>query len=120
VPDAASKLTPKKGQVTFVGTNIKVPMSVSAQQSSDGATVVVRVVNNAAASAQVDLVLDSADDASYGAAHAMQLQSDSPDDANPSWDVDYITPKAVPVTIVGGKATMTLPSYSYTVVTVTK
>ena len=95
-------------------------MSVSAQQSSDGATVAVRMVNNAAASAQVDLVLDSADDADYSEAHAMRLQSNSPDDANPSWDVDRIAPKQVPVAIAGGKATMTLPAYSYTVVTVTK
>ena len=120
VPDAASKLKPMKGQVTFVGTNIVAPMSVSAQQSVDGATVVVRVVNNAGTPAEVNLVLDSAKDADYGVAHAMQLQSDSPDDANPSWDVDHIAPAQVSVAIVGGKAAMTLPSYSYTVVTVTK
>jgi bifunctional N-acetylglucosamine-1-phosphate-uridyltransferase/glucosamine-1-phosphate-acetyltransferase GlmU-like protein len=44
VPDAASKLQTKQGQITFVGSNIIAPMSVSAQQSTDGATIVVRVV----------------------------------------------------------------------------
>ena len=120
VPDATSKLTAKKGQITFVGTNIVVPMSVSAQQSSDGSTVVVRVVNNAAKPAHVDLVLGSTEDEDYSAAHAIQLQSDSPNDANPSWDMDRVAPKQVSVAIVGGKASMTLPSYSYTVVTATK
>lgn len=120
VPDAASKLTPKKGQVTFVGTNIVRPISVSAQQSSDGATVVVRLVNNAAMPAKVDLVLDSTNDANYDAAHAIQLQSDDPNDANPSWDVDKISPKQVQVSVSGGKAAMTLPPYSYTVVVATE
>eukprot|EP01047_Picozoa_sp_COSAG01_P030209 COSAG01_NODE_2099_length_8429_cov_228.935414_8_plen_64_part_00 len=35
-------------------------------------------------------------------------------------DVNKIAPKAVTVTMAGGKATMTLPPYSYTVVTVAK
>jgi hypothetical protein len=151
VPDAASKLQTKQGQITFVGSNIIAPMSVSAQQSTDGATIVVRVVvspaererererdreqsraessgehssepphyergvrsdcplaiiycarspksdtmvlgamaqNNAAAPAAVDLLVVAAGgtaDASMSSASAVQLQSDSPADANPSW-----------------------------------
>ena len=122
--DIASKLTNKPGQVTFVGKNIAAPMSVSAQQSEDGGTVVVRVVNNAAAPADVQLQVsgesDAAEEEDFAGATATQLQSDSPADANPSWDVDKIAPKEVKVAMDGGRASLSLPAYSYTVVTAKK
>jgi alpha-L-arabinofuranosidase len=120
--DVASKLQTKPGQITYVGKHINPPMSVSAQQSADGGTVVVRIVNGAGSLASITLHVtpEGASDAWYSAATAMQLQSDALSDANPSWDVDKISPKAVKVEMTAGKAALTLPVFSYTVVTVTK
>jgi hypothetical protein len=132
--DIESKLVAKPGAVSFIGKNVLAPMSVSAQESADGGTVVVRIVHNAATPGPVELTIlpSQADEAEaaadpgwaprsmFGAATATQLQSDNLTDANPSWDVDKVSPKAVEVTITDGKASMTLPAYSYTVLTVTK
>lgn len=120
--DIEAKLTPKAGAVSYVGKNVIQQMSVSAQQSADGDTVVVRIVHNAGAPGPVELTIlgaEGVDAALYGSATAMQLQSDNLADANPSWDVDKVSPGAVEVTVAAGKASMTLPAYSYTVLTLT-
>ena len=121
--DIEAKLIAKPGAVSFVGKDVIAPMSVSAQQSADGAVVVVRIVHTAGTPGPVELTIvgeEGADAAMYASATATQLQSDNLTDANPSWDVDKVSPKQIEVTISAGKASMTLPAYSYTVLTVTK
>lgn len=121
--DIEAKLKVNAKAVSFIGKNVIAPMSVSAQQSADGATVVVRIVHNAGTPGPVELSIvgeGGADATTSGSATATQLQADNITDANPSWDVDKVSPKEVKVSMTKGKASMTLPAYSYTVLTVTK
>ena len=116
--DIASKLRPKPGAVSFVGKNIRIPLSVSSQLSADGNTLVARVVNHGAPLRGATLTL-----AGFTAAKATAstLASDDLGAENTPSDVDNVAPKALGGCNVQGNAVVIdLPGTSYTVITMTR
>jgi alpha-L-arabinofuranosidase len=91
-------------------------MSVSAQQSDDKKTVVVRIVN-AVAGAQDTLI--NLRGFTAATATAVVMSSSDLDGENTAANVDNIAPKVKTGLVVsGGSVTLSLDGLSYTVVTV--
>lgn len=114
--DIASKLGPKPGAVSFVGKNIRVPTSVSAQLSADGKTLVARIVNHGAP-AQATLALAGF---RASAVSASTLASDDLTAENTPSEVDHVAPEPVQACSAhGDTVVVSVPGMSYTVVTMT-
>ena len=115
--DIDSRLENRTGAVSFIGKNIIEPMSVSAQLSADGKTLIARVVNHGTPKS-VTLSLTGFMAAT---AEAMTLVSDNLSAENTPADVDHVAPKpldAVDCKAEGSTVMLVLPGLSYTVVTV--
>ena len=114
--DIASKLGPKPGAVSFVGKNIRIPTSVSAQLSADGKTLVARIVNHGAP-VQATLALAGF---RASAASASTLASDDLSAENTPSEVDHVAPEVLQgCSAHGNTVVVSLPGTSYTVVTMT-
>jgi len=111
------KYSTTKGAVSFSGVHILSPVSVSAQRSSDGETVVARIVNHGVEqSAHLTLGGFNAK-----VATAVSMASDDLDAENTAADADHVAP--VPLsksncTVQGATVQVALPGFSYTVVTI--
>ena len=90
--------------------------SVSAQESADGNTVVVRIVNTGNEPKAVALSV-----AGFSKAAGSELTASTTNDANPSWAPDKISPREIQVQMsTAGAASLTLAPISYTVVVASK
>ena len=108
------KLTDTKGATSFEGTNIEVPFSVSSQQSDDKKTLVVRIVNHGAAQT-ANIKLQGFVAAS---ATAVSMASDDPNAENSAATPTHVSPRPLSTfTIKGTSGTITVPTHSFTVVT---
>ena len=95
--------------------HVSQPMSVSAQQSDDKKTVVVRAVNPSSAGKSTTITLDGFVPVS---ASAVVMSSTDLAGENTAANVDNIAPKSVSgVTVSGGAVHLDLDGFSYTVVT---
>lgn len=115
--DIASKLSPKPGAVSFVGKNVRIPTSVSAQLSTGGKTLVVRIVNHGAP-VEASLALKGF---KASVASASTLASNDLNAENTPSDVDRVAPKRLQgCTVDGDTVVVQLPGTSYTVVTMAR
>ena len=113
---SAWKLNPAKGAVSFEGKNVVAPMSVSAQRSEDGRTIVARAVNPAGTADVATITLDG-----FSAAKATAVSMASNDllGENTAANVNHIAPAPISdCRAAGNTVTVTLPPNSYTVVTI--
>ena len=121
--DIAAKLSPKPSATSFIGTGITRPPSVSAQLSTSGATLVVRVVNRGLTPEVTTIAVSGfvAAKASAVVLSSMDLNAE-----NTAAEVDNVAPVAhsgagAPVISSdahgGVLVTMTVPAYSYTIAT---
>jgi len=105
------------GAVSFAGKNVLVPLSVSAQRSEDGATVVVRLVNNGAArNATVRL----AGGWRATSATAVSMASDDLEAENTPADMDHVAPQPLRAVSVSSASTVevSLPASSYSIIAI--
>ena len=104
---------------SFEGTNVIQPFSVSAQQSDDKKTIVVRLVNHA--SEEYDASVSMGGGWRAASASAVTLASDDLNAENTAANVDNVAPHPLDGVSVGstGVVQVKLPSHSYTVVSVT-
>jgi alpha-L-arabinofuranosidase len=113
---AESQLKPKAGTVSFVGKNIIQPMSVSAQLSASGKTLVVRIVNHGAPTS-ASLSLEGFKGTGL-LATAVTMASDDLAAENTAADVGHVAPTVLHgCAVLGGHVELQLPGKSYTVVT---
>jgi len=112
------KLNNNTNDTVFEGKNVLPTMSVSAQQSTDGETIVARIVNHGPAM-ETGIRLTN-----FEAAHASAVSMSSSDPAadNTPSNVDRVAPVVNKDCAVNteGVVTVGLPGSSYTVVTIVK
>lgn len=113
-----AKLIPKPNATTFVGTGVIAPPSVSSQVSSDGGSVVVRIVNHGTEAADVSVRIKGV--VVEGAVvKAVTLASDDLNAENTAGNVANVAPRLLKVgQTESGTVSIVVPGQSYTVITV--
>ena len=112
--NVTAKLTPKPNASSFVGLNVQVPPSVSAQVSEDGKSTVVRVVHHGIQPIEVRVSGGGSNGSSDPKATA--LSSEDLNAENTPADVDNVSPVSVPVKVDAGGITLQVPGQSFTVI----
>ena len=110
-------LAPQAGVESFVGRHILSTASVSAQLSADGGTAVVRIVNLGSAPRAATIGMSSF---AVASASAVALAASDMSAVNTPANVDNVSPRPIGCRADPAGATLTVPGFAYTVVTLTR